>query len=188
MKKVLIIAALVAAITLGLGGIAVAQQTSPTSPAGNKNAGARIENAKKRIAKAIERAGKVKDKALKKAKNAEDRLNKVIGKLQAQGKDVSKLLQYKEVLASGLKTAESDYNALISKLKEAEGLASATTAVQLKAAVKEAKQLRGRVKADVKEMKQYAKTVVRPAIKSLMGKTKASGKQKAQTAPVAPTF
>jgi len=54
--------------------------------------------------------------------------------------------------------------------------------------VKEAKQLRGRVKADVKEMKQYAKTVVRPAIKSLMGKTKASGKQKAQTAPVAPTF
>ena len=188
MKKVLIITALAAALALGLGGIALAQQTSPTAPSGNKNAGARIEQAKQRLAKAIERAGKVKDKALKQAKTAEDRLDKAISTLKGNGKDVSKLLQYKEVLASGLKTAESDFNALISKLKEAEGLVSAKTAIELKAAVKEAKQLRGRVKADVKEMKQYAKTVVRPAIKSLMGKTKASGKQKAQTAPVAPTF
>jgi DNA repair exonuclease SbcCD ATPase subunit len=188
MKKILIIAALVAAFTLALGGIALGQQTSPTAPTGNKNAGARIEQVKQRLAKAIERAGKVKDKALKQAKAGEERLDKAISTLKGQGKDVSKLLQYKEVLASGLKTAESDYNALISKLKEAEGLASAATAVQLKAALQEAKQLRGRVKADAKEIKKYARTVVRPAIKKLMGKSKSPGKQKTQTAPVNPVF
>ena len=71
MKKILIIVALVAAITLAFGGIAVAQQTSPTGPAGNKNAGARLQQAKQRIATVIERAGQVKDKALKLVKNGE---------------------------------------------------------------------------------------------------------------------
>ena len=188
MKKILIVTALVAAITLGLGGIAVAQQTSPTAPAGNKNAGARIEQAKQRIATAIERAGQVKDKALKLVKNGEARLNKAIATLKAQGKDVSKLAQYKGVIASKLKTAQSDYNALISKLKEAEGLVSATTVVQLKAAVNEARVLRGRVRTDVQEIRQYTRTVVRPAIKAMMAKSKASGKQKTQTAPASPTL
>lgn len=56
---------------------------------------------------------------------------------------------------------------MISKLKEAEGLASEKTLEQFKAALKEAKELRGRVKADVREIKQYARTVIRPAIKAL---------------------
>jgi DNA repair exonuclease SbcCD ATPase subunit len=144
-----------------------------------KNAGARLEKARERISKAIERAGKVKDKALARAKKAEDRLDKIIAKLKEQGKDVSRLLEYKEVL----KTAESDYEALISKLKEAEGLASEKTLEQFKAALKEAKELRGRIKADVQEMKQYTRTVVRPAIKELAGNGKAPGNRKAQTAP-----
>ena len=188
MKKILIIVALVAAITLAFGGIAVAQQTSPTGPAGNKNAGARLQQAKQRIATVIERAGQVKDKALKLVKNGEARLNKVVATLKAQGKDVSKLGQYKEAIVSELKTAQSDYNALISKLKESEGLVSATTLVQLKAALQEAKVLRGRVRTDVQDIRKYTSTVVRPAIKSMMGKTKVGGKQKTQTAPASPTL
>jgi chromosome segregation ATPase len=183
MRKIVIIAALVAALTLGLAGAALAQQTTPSGSVGKKNAGARLEKARERISKAIERAGKVKDKALARAKKAEDRLDKVIAKLKEQGKDVSRLLEYKEVLASKLKTAESDYEALISKLKEAEGLASEKTLEQFKAALKEAKELRGRIKADVQEMKQYTRTVVRPAIKELAGNGKAPGNRKAQTAP-----
>ena len=188
MKKLLIITALAAAFALGLGGIALGQQTSPTAPTGNKNAGARIEQVKQRLANAIEKAGKIKDKALKQAKAGEDRLDKAISTLKGQGKDVSKLVQYKEVLASGLKTVESDYNTLVSKLKEAESLASATTPVQLKAALKEAKQLRGRVKTDVKEIRKYTRTVVRPEIRKLTGKSKSSGTQKNQTSPVNPTL
>ena len=167
MKKTVVITGLVAVLMLGLAGVALAEKTAPNGSVGRKNAGARLEKAKERISKTIERAEKVREKALERAKKGFDRLNKVIGKLEEQGKDVSRLIEYREVLASKLKTAESDFDALISKLKEAEGLASEKTLEQFKAALKEAKELRGRIKADVREMKRYARTVIRPAIKAL---------------------
>lgn len=167
MKKKLVITGLVAALVLGLAGVALAEQAAPNGSVGKKSAGARLVKAKERISRAIERAEQFKEKALERAKKGYDRLNQVIGKLKEQGKDVSKLVEYRGVLASKLKTAESDYDALISKLREAEGLASEKTLEQFKAALKEAKELRGRVKADVREIKQYTRTVIRSAIKAL---------------------
>ncbi|MCX6654544.1 MAG: hypothetical protein NTY03_05410, partial [Candidatus Bathyarchaeota archaeon] len=131
MKKTLIVAALVAVLTLALAGAVLAQQPSPSGSVGKKNAGAGLEKAKVRLTKAIERARKRKDKALERAKKAEARFKEITDKLKAQGKDISKLLADRDVLESKVKTAEADYEALISKLKEAQGLASENTLLHL---------------------------------------------------------
>jgi chromosome segregation ATPase len=169
MKKVMTIAALVVALTLALTCVAFAAQTAPTAPGTKKNAAARLEKAKKRIANMVERADKMKARALKRVKKADARFQKAVDKLKSQGKDVSKLLADREVLASKVKVAEQDFDAIVAKLKEAEGLAAESTLEQFRAALQEAKELRGRVRTDLQEIRNYAKTVIIPLIKELNG-------------------
>jgi len=169
MKKVMTIAALAIALTLALTCVALAAQTAPTAPGNKKNAEARIEKVKNRIAKMIERADKMKAKALDRVKKADARFQKAVDKLKSEGKDVSQLLADRDVLASMVKVAEQDFDAVVAKLKEAEGLATQSTVQQLKAAVQEAKVLRSRVRADLQEIRKYAKTVILPLIKELNG-------------------
>lgn len=172
MRRAIGIAAVVVVVTLALTGFASAAQTAPS---GKKDAGARIEKAKNRIEKMISRAEQMKKKAINRTRKARDKLNKVAGELKAQGKDISKLLADLDVLESKLKTAGQDADALINKLKEARGLASQATVEQLKAALKSAGEIRGRVRADIKEIRQYVRTVIRPEIRSLRGNSGNSG-------------
>jgi DNA repair exonuclease SbcCD ATPase subunit len=168
MKKVLIVAALATVLALAVTGVAVAAQTTPTGP-GTKT-GTRVEKAKQRIANMIDRLEKTKAKALDRFKKVDERLKQAIDKLKSQGKDTSKISADRDVILSMVKTAEQDFDAAISKLKEADGLAAQSTIEQFKAALKEAKELGKRVRTDVKEIRKYIRTVLIPQIKPAAGK------------------
>jgi hypothetical protein len=170
MKKVFIVVALVAVLTLAMAAGAMAEQTAPDgSVGGQKDPAVAIEKAEQRITKLIEKAEKMKEAALEKAKKGDERLGKIIDRLEEQGKEVSKLAEYRKVLASRIATAAGDCDALIAKLKEARDLASQDTIEQFKASLKAARELQARVKADLREIKQYTRTVIRPAIQALLG-------------------
>jgi hypothetical protein len=180
-KKAAIVAALFVVLTLALAGTALAAQQAPASGS-KKDASARLEQVKKRIAKRIERVEKMKAKALARASKADARLKKAIDTLKAQGKDTSKLVADREVALSKIETAKADFDALVKKMKEAQGLVTAATLEQLKAAQQAAKELGMRVRSDVKDIRQYAKTVLLPEIRSLKG-TNGGGKKQTNTSP-----
>ena len=180
MKKAAIVVVFVA-LTLALAGTALAAQQAPSS--GNKkNAAARLEQVKKRITKRIARVEKMKAKALAKESKADARLKKAIDALNKQGKDTSKLVADREVALSKVKTAKTDFDALVGKMKEARGLAAEATLEQLKAAQQAAKELGTRVRNDVKDIRQYVKTVLLPEIRNLKG-ANGGNKKQSNTAP-----
>jgi len=180
MKKAAIVVVFVA-LMLALAGTALAAQQAPAS--GNKkNATAKLEQVKKRITKRIARVEKMKAKALAKESKADARLKKAIDALNKQGKDTSKLVADREVALSKVKTAKTDFGALVGKMKEARGLAAEATLGQLKAAQQAAKELGTRVRNDVKDIRQYVKTVLLPEIRNLKG-ANGGNKKQSNTAP-----
>jgi hypothetical protein len=171
MRRILTVLVIAIGLTVALSAVALA------APAAGKGGALNPEKAKKRISNEIKRAEQMKAKSVAKLKKADERLTKAMDQLKAQGKDISKLTADRDVLASKVQSADKDVEAFINKLKDAEGLAATATIEQFKAALVSAKELRRRVKADVKDIKVYMKTVILRDIRNLKGNTNSSAGQ-----------
>lgn len=174
----------VAVLSLVLAGTALAAPTSSQPSKDGTDGAARLEKAKQRIAAMVERMEKVKDKALKTWEKAEARLAEAARKLESEGEDTAKLLAAGEAARSMVKMLEKDLDTLAAKLKEASKLATQETMEQFKEALRSAKELWSRVREDVKELKTYIRTNIKPLLKQGgKNKDKKDMKDKPQTAP-----
>ncbi|MHB8896419.1 MAG: hypothetical protein ACYC99_14735 [Candidatus Geothermincolia bacterium] len=135
-----------------------------------ENVEARLDKIKKRIEAAIAKLEQLKDKKLGNFKTLEDKVKKAADTYASKGQDVTKLRADLEALNAKVAGAGKEVDAIIADLKNAESLATAETLDKFKAAAKDAMSKRRALVEQIREIKEYAKTVIRPELKSLAGK------------------
>ena len=147
--------------------------------AGQKGAGNKLEAARKRIDKVITKLNGVKDKRLAAFKKVKDRLDKAIEAFAAKGLNVSKLKSDEEALVSKVKAASAKCDEVIAALQNAKAQDSLS---KLKAAAKGALASARGLRADIKKIRTFVRTVIRPDIRALKRQVR-QGASPANTAP-----
>ena len=144
-----------------------------------QGAGNNLETARQRIDKAVQKLTGMKDKRLAGFKKVQDRLNKAIEAFATKGLGVSKLKSDLEALASKVNAASAKCDEVIAALRNAK---AQDTLEKLRAAAKDALGSARGLRADMKEIRTFAKTVIRADIQSLRGQV-GQGANPANTEP-----
>ncbi len=138
-----------------------------------------LEAARKRIDKVIAKLNGVKDKRLAAFKKVQDRLDKAIEAFAAKGLDVSKLKSDEKALVSKVNAASAKCDEVVAALQNAKAQDSLS---KLKAAAKDALAIARGLRADIKKIRTFARTVIRPDIRALRRQVR-QGASPANTAP-----
>jgi len=145
----------------------VALAAGDTGAKGKRGTGDRVERAKQRIDKAVGRLTQLKEKRLSASRKAENAIDRAADNFAAKGLDVSKLRSDDAELKSKVEAAAGECDAVIGELNKAKSLASADSAEQFRSAVKSAMGNARDLRSDVKDIRTFIKTVVRPDIQAL---------------------
>jgi phage shock protein A len=171
-KWVALAAAVVLVALLAVGATTVfAAGQKPASgkqagPQQQQGAGNNLEAARKRIDRMITRLNGMKDRRLAGFKKIQARLDKAIETLAAKGLDVSKLKSDEEALVSKVNAASAKCDQVIAALQNAK---AADSLDSLKAAAKDAMAGARELRSDMKEIRTFARTVIKADIKALRG-------------------
>jgi phage shock protein A len=131
-----------------------------------QGAGNNLEAARKRIDRMITRLNGMKDRRLAGFKKIQARLDKAIETLAAKGLDVSKLKSDEEALVTKVNAASAKCDQVIAALQNAK---AADSLDSLKAAAKDAMAGARELRSDMKEIRTFARTVIKADIKALRG-------------------
>lgn len=180
---VLVIAVAIALAAVLATGVAQALPASPqigeqVQQGTEKASGDRLEKAKARIAKAVSKVEKLKEKGVTAFEKRIEKAKEASAKFASLGLDVTKLNADIAALEAKVSGAAREADQVIAALKKAESLATAETAEEFKTAAKDAL---GKVKAlkkQIQEIREYAKSTIKPEIKALMKKARQDGKSK----------
>jgi len=120
-----------------------------------------------RVRLKVQRFETLKERRVNAYLNMKDRVAKFINRLEKQGYDVSKLKEDLKVLEEKINKFAKDYSAFINTLKESQSYGCGHSEGQFKAKLEEARSLLRVVFEDVREIKNYYRTVIRPDLQTL---------------------
>lgn len=124
-----------------------------------KLGGSRVDQAKKRIETAITKLNQFKEKRLSAFAKLDGKMKESADKFAAQGLDVTKLRSDIAALEAKVEGAGQEVDQVIDALKKAEGLASAATLQQFKAAAKDALAKAKAFKQEKQEVRAFGKVI-----------------------------
>lgn len=142
------------------------------SPSG-KSVEKRCEAAIRIIDKRIEQYNKTKDAHLMKYKNMKEHFLALADRLDKKGLDTSKLRADGKTLDNMIAKAASDYAAFIQKLTDAKQFPCGTSQGAFKNAMEQARAQLKVFHSDVKDIRSFFKTVIRPDLQALRAQNKA---------------
>lgn len=142
---------------------ALAVDSSPSAKGVEK----KCETVIKRLDQRIDQYDKTKDTHLIKYKNTKDNFLALAERLDKKGYDTSKLRADGKTLDDKIATAAADYQSFIQKLEAAKQYPCQTSQGTFKKAMQDARTQLKVFHSDVKDIRNFFKTVIRPDLQAI---------------------